>query len=320
MNRRLALLQAALSLISLAAVAWWVSHQEAPEIPSGATAILDMLAAGAIYSLATAARSERWHRILRRSQVPARRADSYGLTPVGYMGNNVLPARAGEMLRVVLMAPRTRTKKRDLLGTVVAERLLDALALALIFVALAYGLVSRADVPGEQRVLFVGAGLAAAGAVGLVVLYAIRHGSLGQRLVRLVRSLSGASRDLLSRHGLGLLLLSFAIWTLEAAVYLAVGRAVDLDMGLIDALYVVAITNLFAMVPAAPGYVGTFDAAVLFGIKAIGAASSAAISYLLLLRFVLFVPITVVGLVLLVARYGGWSRVRSARLEASSAA
>jgi uncharacterized membrane protein YbhN (UPF0104 family) len=86
------------------------------------------------------------------------------------------------------------------------------------------------------------------------------------------------------------------------------------------ALYLVALTNLFAMLPAAPGYVGTFDAAVVFGVKAIGGSESAALSYLLLLRFALFVPITLVGLVVLVTRYGGWSRLRSAaRLEASSA-
>ena len=46
-----------------------------------------------------------------------------------------------------------------------------------------------------------------------------------------------------------------------------------------------------------------------------------ALSYVILIRFVLYVPITIVGLVMLVTRYGGWSRLRSAtRLEASSAA
>jgi glycosyltransferase 2 family protein len=74
------------------------------------------------------------------------------------------------------------------------------------------------------------------------------------------------------------------------------------------------------MLPAAPGYVGTFDAAVIFGVRAIGGSSSVAVSYLLLLRFVLFIPITVVGLIVLVTRYGGWTRLRAAtRLEASSA-
>jgi glycosyltransferase 2 family protein len=55
-------------------------------------------------------------------------------------------------------------------------------------------------------------------------------------------------------------------------------------------------------------------------VKAVGGTGSAAVSYLLLLRFVLFLPITIVGLIVLVTRYGGWSRLRSAvRLEASRA-
>ena len=71
---------------------------------------------------------------------------------------------------------------------------------------------------------------------------------------------------------------------------------------------------------SAPGSIGTFDAAVAFGAKALGASGSAALSYVILLRFVLYVPITVLGLVVLVTRYGGWSRLRSsARLEASRA-
>jgi uncharacterized membrane protein YbhN (UPF0104 family) len=114
---------------------------------------------------------------------------------------------------------------------------------------------------------------------------------------------------------------SFFIWALEASVYLAVAHAVDLGISAMGALYLVALTNLFAMLPAAPGYVGTFDAAVIFGVKAIGGTSSAAVSYLLLLRFLLFVPITAVGLVMLLARYGGWSALRSAtRVQQTSRA
>ena len=111
---------------------------------------------------------------------------------------------------------------------------------------------------------------------------------------------------------------TFAIWAVEAGVYLAVARAVELDISAMGALYLVALTNLFAMLPAAPGYVGTFDAAVIFGVRAIGGTESLALSYLILLRFMLFVPITVVGLVVLLTRYGGWSALRSAtRLQPS---
>ena len=125
---------------------------------------------------------------------------------------------------------------------------------------------------------------------------------------------------MLNRRGLLLLAGTFVLWSLEATVYLAVARAIDLDFSVSGALYLVALTNFVAALPAAPGSIGTFDAAVAFGAKALGASGSAAVSYVILLRFVLYVPITIFGLVVLVTRYGGWSRLRSAaRLEASRA-
>jgi uncharacterized membrane protein YbhN (UPF0104 family) len=113
---------------------------------------------------------------------------------------------------------------------------------------------------------------------------------------------------------------TFAIWAFEAAVYLSVARAVELDISGMGTLYLVALTNFFAALPAAPGSIGTFDAAVAFGVRALGGVGSVVVSYLLLLRFVLYVPITVVGLIVLLVRYGGWSALRSvSRLEASRA-
>jgi glycosyltransferase 2 family protein len=319
MNRRFALIQALFSLVALAAVVWWASHQEAPELPSSGAALAWLLVAIALYAVATALRAERWHRVLHLTGVDARRADSYALTTVGYMGNNVLPARAGEMLRVVLLSRRADASKRELLGTVVAERLLDAIALGSIFVLVVYGVLRETTLPSERPLLVAGVGLLLA-AVALVGLYALRRqGALG-RLREFLLPMAGAPRALLSRTGLVLLVASFLIWGVEASVYLSIAHATELDIGGMGALYLVALTNLFAMLPAAPGYVGTFDAAVVFGVKAIGGTGSAAFSYLLLLRFMLFVPITVVGLIVLVTRYGGWSRLRAAvRLQTSSA-
>jgi uncharacterized membrane protein YbhN (UPF0104 family) len=119
----------------------------------------------------------------------------------------------------------------------------------------------------------------------------------------------------------GALLLAgtFVLWAVEAAVYLAVAKAVGLDFSATGALYLVALTNFVAALPAAPGSIGTFDAAVAFGARRLGASGSMAVTYMLLLRFVLYIPITLVGLVILVARYGGWSRLRSVmRLESGS--
>jgi uncharacterized membrane protein YbhN (UPF0104 family) len=319
MNRRFALIQALVSLIALAAVVWWASHQEPPELPSGSTAIAWLFGALALYAVATLLRGERWHRILKVTGVEAHRSDCYALTTVGYMGNNVLPARAGEMLRVVLMSGRCPAGKRTLLGSVVAERLLDATALATIFVLVVYGVLSSTVLPTDRPLLF-GALLVLLVfllALGIVVM---RRHHVFERARDWLRPLADAPRALMGREGVVLLGATFVLWAFEGAVYLAVARSVELDISAMGALYLVALTNFFAALPAAPGSIGTFDAAVIFGSKAIGASGSAAVSYLLMLRFVLYVPITVVGLVVLVTRYGGWSRLRSAaRLEASRA-
>jgi uncharacterized protein (TIRG00374 family) len=319
MNRRLALIQAIFSLVALAAVIWWASRQEAPELPTTVDAVTWLGAAALLYALATLVRGERWHRILHLTGVEARRSDAYALTTVGYMGNNVLPARAGEMLRVVLLSGREGAGKRKLLGTVVAERMLDALALVTIFVLVVYGVLSSTVLPTD-RPLLMGGLIAALFALAIAALWVLRRHPVFGRVRDWIRPLADAPRALTNRQGVLLLGVTFVLWSFEASVYLAVARAVELDISGMGALYLVALTNFFAALPAAPGSIGTFDAAVVFGAKAIGASGSAAVSYLLLLRFVLYVPITLVGLVVLVTRYGGWSRLRTAtRLEASSA-
>jgi glycosyltransferase 2 family protein len=320
MNRRFAIIQALVSLVALAAVVWWASRQDSPHIPTDGAAIAWLVAAVGLYALATLVRAERWHQILELAGVHAKRIDCYALTTVGYMGNNVLPARAGEALRVVLLAQRSDGSKRTLLGSVVAERMLDLIALITIFVVTVYGVLSTSEVlPTDHPLVVTGIGLGLLAAAAVAV-WILRAHHIFERARDWLRPLADAPRALLNRWGLLLLVGTFGLWSLEATVYLAVARAIDLDFSVSGALSLVALTNFVAALPAAPGSIGTFDAAVAFGAKALGASGSAALSYVILLRFVLYVPITVFGLVMLVTRYGGWSRLRSAtRLEASRA-
>jgi glycosyltransferase 2 family protein len=324
MNRRFALIQALVSLVALAAVVWWASHQDKPEIPTGGEAIAWLAAAIGLYVVATLVRAERWHQILEHTGVDAKRSDCYALTTVGYMGNNVLPARAGEALRVVLLSPRCNAGKRTVISSIVGERALDVIALLTIFVVTVYGVLSTSEVLPTDRPLLVtaiGISLLAAGAI---TVWIMRRHHVFERVRDWLRPLADSPRALVSRWGLVLLAATFLLWTIEATVYWTVARAVELDISISGALYLVALTNFVAALPAAPGSLGTFDAAVAWGVNRLGAAGSVAVSYVILIRFVLYVPITVVGLIVLVTRYGGWSRLRSAtregaRLEASRA-
>jgi uncharacterized protein (TIRG00374 family) len=320
MNRRLALIQAALSLVALAAVIWWALHQDAPKFPDSAGAFALLGLAVVIYGAATAVRAERWHHILRLADVPAPRKDCYGLTTVGYMGNNVLPARAGEALRVVLLSPRCDASKRTLISSIVAERVLDVIALLTIFVVTVYAVLPTSDVlPTDRPLLVTGIGIMLLLA-GAATIWVLRRHEVFDRVRAWLRPLADSPRALVSRWGLVLLAVTFVLWTIEGSVYWTVARAIEMDISMSGALYLVALTNFVAALPAAPGSLGTFDAAVLWGIHRLGATGSVAVSYVILIRFVLYVPITIVGLVVLVTRYGGWSRLRSAtRLEASRA-
>jgi uncharacterized membrane protein YbhN (UPF0104 family) len=299
------------SIVALAGVVWWASKQQAPQLPHTAGEIAALIGAIALYAAATVVRSERWQRLLEDEGATPSRADTYALTVVGYMGNNVLPARAGDAIRVVLMAPRAQTSNRTVVGTLVAERLLDVAVLLVLFVVVGYGLLG--EVGGNSVEL-----------IALVAIVGISAAAVGWRFIRRNEKLHGMIAPIASatlglrraHHGLRLLGLTFVIWAIEAGVWMSVGAAVGFGMDPIEGLYLVALASVFSMIPSGPGYAGTQDAAVAIGIKAIGGTGGIKVGYLLMLRFVIVVPITLLGLILMITRYGGLKKLRSARAEA----
>jgi glycosyltransferase 2 family protein len=305
-------------VVSLAGVVWWTTQQPAPKLPSGPAEIASLAGAIAAYAAATLLRGERWWRLLQRGGAQSTRTDAYCLVAVGYMGNNVLPARGGDAMRVYLQAPRARMSMREVIGTLLAERLLDLATLLTLFAVLTYGVLRGIDAPGGGRLALTAVAVAALAGVTAVLVYVARRHPLVRRVLGFVGPMTVATRELQGRHGLAMAGLTLAIWTAEATTYLMAAGAVGLEMSPIEALYVVALISVFILIPSGPGYAGTLDAAALFGVRAIGGSGSQALSYLITLRFVLLVPITIAGLALLIARYGGWSRVRARRAEASA--
>lgn len=309
----LPLLGILVSVVSLAGVVWWATKQEAPTFPSTAGQITALIGAIALYALATVVRAERWERLLKDEGAKPKRKDMYALTVIGYMGNNVLPARAGDAIRVFLAAPRADTSKRTVVGTLVAERLLDVAVLLVLFVVVGYGLLG--EVGGNSVEL-----------IAIIAIAAIAAAAVGWRFIRRNEKVHGLLAPLASatlglrkaHHGLTLLALTILVWAIETGVWMSTGAAVGFNMDPIEGMYMVALASVFSMIPSGPGYAGTQDAAVATGVKALGGTGGTAVSYMLMLRFVIVLPITVVGLILLVARYGGIKNLRAARADARS--
>jgi hypothetical protein len=131
-------------VVSLGGCVWWATKQEAPDYPSSAGRVLLILAAVLTYGLATLIRGWRWYMILRHANIEHQLKDAVAITTIGYMGNTVLPARGGEVLRILLLGDRTTAKRREILGSIVPERILDAAALAVLFLVLSLALSSEA--------------------------------------------------------------------------------------------------------------------------------------------------------------------------------
>src|SRR3954469_25838790 len=308
---RAALLGGAVSAACLAGVVVWAMHQGAPRLPSSGRELVFLVLAIGLYALSTSVRAERWHRLMRREGATIARRDTYGLTVVGYAGNNVLPARAGDVLRVLLAAPRGGGSKRSLAGTLLAERVLDVAGRLVVFAVVAGGLLHRADLPSIDPALLAASG-AVLGAAGVAALAFARRHHGAARVVEYLRPAGVPTLALRGRHGARMLALTVVVWVVEAAVWGCSSAAAGLDMNALDALYLVSLASLASMIPSGPGYAGTQAAPALVGFRAVGAPGTLAVGCLLVVRFVLVVPITLLGFVLLAVRYGGLDRLRGA--------
>ena len=304
---RLSLIGLVVSVLAVGGVVWWALQQEPPEFPDATSEWAALAGAIALYAVATLVRGERWRILLRAEGARPSRADAHGLNVVGYTGNNLLPARAGDAGRVFLMAPRAATSKKAVLGTLLAERLLDIAVILTLFVVVGYGLLGELGGGDIEWIGLASFGVVAAAAIAILL---VRR---NDRLHGLLAPILSSTLQLRGRHGLALLAGTVLIWALEAGVWMSAGTAAGFPMNPIEGCYIVALASVFALIPSGPGYAGTQDAAAITGILALGGTHSQAVTYLILVRFVIVVPITLVGLVLMAVRYGGLRRLRPVR-------
>ena len=297
-----------ISLAAIGAVVWWALRQKAPTFPSGLGPISLLFASVGCYVVATLLRGVRWHEVLRLARIEHHQSDAIALTPVGYMGNTILPARAGEILRILLLKARSTASRREILGSIIAERGLDAAVIAAIFATMTA--IGIANAPTGKGAALIAVGVLAVAALGVVLLLALRRRGRFERFAVIARPFLIATKLLLCRRGALLALMTAAIWLIEGFIYWLIAQSLDLPVSYLDGVYLVVLAGLAAIVPAGPGFIGTVDAAIIFGLAAIGIEGGQALSFAILVRFVVFVPITVVGLLLMLFRYGGLGKLR----------
>lgn len=268
----------------------------------------------AIYFLGVYIRAWRWQYLIK----PIKKVPLGVLFPIiniGYMGNNVYPARAGEFLRAIVLKKRADISISASLATIVVERIFDAVVI-LAFVILNLGQFSKAitseSLSNTVEKLALIAGIGFTMLLFLFILTAMFPAGAKKiidwfidRLVftRLRLAISGfAERFLeglesLRSPGVALMILftTVLIWTFETVLYWSVMKAVGLSMSFLFLMLLNGVVNLVLLVPAAPGGLGTFDAASKAMLEAFGIVPELALGFTLVLRVALWLPITILG-------------------------
>ncbi len=263
-----------------------------------------------VYFVAVWVRTWRWGYMLR----PLKRVSTARLFPVvviGYMGNNIFPFRAGELLRSYVLRLREDIPISASIATVIVERVFDGLVmLAFVFIAL-----PLTPIPGDDGRIRTMVTLASGAFFAAMILFFIMAAFpdhfyrlaqwFGDRL--LPKKISAPLLEFLQRFlaGLGSLrsfrsvlmifFTSVVIWLLETVKYWFIMQAFPFDVSFFALMLMNGVVNLATTLPSAPGYVGTFDEPGIEILKLYGVEGNIAAAYTLVLHVALWLPITILG-------------------------
>ncbi len=285
-----------------------------------------LIPGSAVYFVAVWARAWRWHYLLRPiKSVPTN--SMFPITTIGYMGNNIYPARAGEVLRAVVLKRRQDVSVSASLATIIVERIFDGVVmLGFVFVnlpELAKLTASSGFVGNIQEVALVGTGFFF-GALLIFLLAAMFPSKsilvggwfidrllperLRERATQLMHRFLDGLASLRSPFSILMVFVtSIVIWLLETGKYWFVMHAFNFSVSFFALMLMNGIVNLATTIPSAPGYIGTFDAPGIAVLVAYGVQQATAAGYTLVLHVALWLPITLVGAYFLAREGIHWS-------------
>lgn len=281
------------------------------------------------YFLGVMVRAVRWHYLLRAVQdVPARRL--FPIVVIGYMANNILPLRAGEVVRSYALSARFRIRKSSSLATIAIERIFDGLTMLgfLLVASLTIALTTNL-----RNVALIAAALFVVLSIvlfGFVLIPAMRQwsidlalrllpGRVGERVEQMAHSFFEGLGILRRKQDLlAVLLTSVLAWLCEATMYLLIAHGFNLDVSPMAILLVTAVANLATIIPSSPGYVGPFEAAVVSVLAGtLGLSRELALSYAVVVHAALYLPVTLLGVLYWWRESFSWRDVRRAEELAS---
>lgn len=251
----------------------------------------------------------RWTLMLRSLGGHARASDAATGFLAAVAFNNVLPFRAGDVIRVIAFQRLTGVPPSGQVGTLVLERLLDLLVLMTILFA-TFTFWETAALDETLLVAARWAALAIAVAILLFIAAPTPLRSLvrwaearlpklrpaGDALLRLSDAVHTLSRPAFL---LKVTVLSLFAWLFEAGIFYAVGQSLGVAASPEAALLAMSVGTLSTIIPSSPGYVGTFHYFTARVVSGFGAGQASAAAFAILVHAILWLATTATGFLLL---------------------
>lgn len=278
----------------------------------------DLLLLAAAVFVATAGfliRAMRWRILLHPIDPDTRLRSRFAAVNIGFMANNLLPARVGEFARAYALSRlEPRVSASGAFGSLVVERVLDGLVLALFLVLTVLSPGFPEVVLGPRFTLILRGGILLLGTMVLVLVALLAFPRAVVRVVeRLALRLPQAARqpviDALTAFldALGVarspaLLAQAFLWTLGFWAFHGLSfwlgmLAFDIHAGPVAAYFTEAVVGFGVAVPAAPGFFGTFHFAVAFALDTVyGVDATTTLAFAYGYHLGGFVPVTLIGL------------------------
>jgi glycosyltransferase 2 family protein len=262
----------------------------------------------AAFFIGYACRIERWRLMLNRDNSSLRWRHCAGPLLGSFAANNVLPFRAGDVLRAFAFNGRLGVSSGVVVATLFVERLLDLLmVLVLLGIALALFSLDVSNFAGIGSVSIISI------AIGILLLLlfpqlfmpvAIAAGKLVVRMVpkfgqKLLDEINKSLVTLihLAKGGtmIRLVIWSVAAWLAEGCVFWFAALALSAIATPTAGWLALPVGTLATLIPSTPGYVGTFDYFTIRAMSALGNDTAASTAYALLVHALLWLPPTLIG-------------------------
>jgi hypothetical protein len=284
-----------------------------------------------VYFMAVWGRTWRWHYLLRPIQpIPLKRL--FPVVVIGYMGNNVYPFRAGEVIRAYVLKRNEDVKVTSSLATIIVERIFDGLVMLIfVFVALPFTEIEQ----DWLRTMVIAGTLVFFGALAVFLFMAMRpelarrtynwfidrfvFASIRERVRNIADHFMEGLESLRSpRDLLMTLVTSVFIWLTETTKYWFVMHAFNFEVSFFVLMLMTAVVNLATTLPGAPGHIGTFHGPGILILEAFGVNHEIATGYTVVLHAALWLPVTLLGFYYLFQQGLSWGSFQEAEKQVAT--